>query len=231
MGRIDLGKFEGITRLAMESIEKRLISLEKTKPQPPVRNIPPKFDADAIFKELSPKFYDLMLAKSPWLIDRMNTAIGLIDYFYLPGRSGGQTAIGGTGAGDDLTLQTTSHATKGDYILSELTTAGFVKNTAAGVISGGNMITKGFVLTEFNDTDTLTAAHEIAICNKGSAMTLNLPAATGSKKMYFVKNIGVGVATLEGDGAETIDGAGNQALNQWDALIVVDYAAGIWIIL
>jgi hypothetical protein len=49
-------------------------------------------------------------------------------YFKLAGRSGGQVAIGGTGAGDDLTLQTTSHATKGSYILSDLSD-GLVKAT------------------------------------------------------------------------------------------------------
>src|SRR5574343_542459 len=50
---------------------------------------------------------------------------GLLDddhtqYALLNGRSGGQVLIGGTGAGDDLTLQTTSNAVKGSYILTEL---------------------------------------------------------------------------------------------------------------
>lgn len=35
------------------------------------------------------------------------------------GRSGGQTIIGGTGSGDDLTLQSTSHATKGTVFLDD----------------------------------------------------------------------------------------------------------------
>jgi hypothetical protein len=56
-------------------------------------------------------------------------------YALLAGRSGGQTLIGGTDASDDLTLQTTSDGTKGDYILSELTTAGPVLTSAAGVLS------------------------------------------------------------------------------------------------
>jgi hypothetical protein len=56
-------------------------------------------------------------------------------YLLLAGRAGGQVAKGGTGSGDDLTLQTTSHATKGSYILSELTTAGYVKVSVAGVLS------------------------------------------------------------------------------------------------
>jgi hypothetical protein len=50
-------------------------------------------------------------------------------YALLVGRNGGQTLIGGTGAGDDLTLQTTSNASKGTYFLSELTSNGFVKTS------------------------------------------------------------------------------------------------------
>ena len=38
-------------------------------------------------------------------------------YALLAGRSGGQTLIGGTDSGDDLTLQSTSHATKGSILL------------------------------------------------------------------------------------------------------------------
>lgn len=38
-------------------------------------------------------------------------------YFVVAGKSGGQTAYGGTDSGDDLTLQSTSHATKGDLFL------------------------------------------------------------------------------------------------------------------
>jgi hypothetical protein len=37
-------------------------------------------------------------------------------YALLAGRSGGQTLKGGTGSGDDLTLQSTNHATKGDIL-------------------------------------------------------------------------------------------------------------------
>lgn len=40
-------------------------------------------------------------------------------YLKLAGRSGGQTQIGGTGAGDDLTFQSTSDATKGDIVLGQ----------------------------------------------------------------------------------------------------------------
>ena len=41
------------------------------------------------------------------------------DYLLLAGRSGGQDAYGGTDAGDNLTLHSTSHATKGSIILDD----------------------------------------------------------------------------------------------------------------
>ncbi|HSA08091.1 MAG TPA: hypothetical protein P5099_01870 [Candidatus Moranbacteria bacterium] len=50
-------------------------------------------------------------------------------YALLTGRSGGQTLIGGTASGDDLTLQTTSDVTKGSYILSDLA-SGLVLSTS-----------------------------------------------------------------------------------------------------
>jgi hypothetical protein len=40
--------------------------------------------------------------------------IAMTQYAKLAGRSGGQTLIGGTASGNDLTLQSTSHATRGD---------------------------------------------------------------------------------------------------------------------
>lgn len=43
------------------------------------------------------------------------------DYAYLPGRSGGQTLNGGTAAGDDLTLRSTSNATKGNIFFGNST--------------------------------------------------------------------------------------------------------------
>jgi hypothetical protein len=60
-------------------------------------------------------------------------------YLLLAGRAGGQTVIGGTASGDDLTLQTTSNVTKGSYIFSEMTTVGYLKNSVAGVVTGGNL--------------------------------------------------------------------------------------------
>ena len=55
----------------------------------------------------------------------------------LAGQSGGQTIIGGTGAGDDITLQTTSSASKGSYIFSELINCDTIDTDGSGVLSCG----------------------------------------------------------------------------------------------
>ena len=46
-----------------------------------------------------------------------------------------------------------------------------------------------------------------------------------------IKNIGVGTITLEGNGADTIDGAANQTINQWANMKVQCYAANSWVII
>jgi len=61
-------------------------------------------------------------------------------YHLLLGRTGGQVLYGGVDPSDSITFRTTSDVTKGDYIFDEMTTAGFLKNTAGGVVTGGNTI-------------------------------------------------------------------------------------------
>jgi len=46
-------------------------------------------------------------------------------FFILAGQSGGQTAIGGTGSGNNLTLKSTSHATKGKIIFGNAGTSAY----------------------------------------------------------------------------------------------------------
>lgn len=54
-------------------------------------------------------------------------------YALLAGRSGGQIWIGGTGSGDDATIQSTSHATKGSVFLGS--SSAFTFNETDGTIS------------------------------------------------------------------------------------------------
>jgi hypothetical protein len=51
----------------------------------------------------------------------------------LPGRASGQTLIGGTGAGDDLTLRSTAHATKGIIVIGDDGSDVSVNGTEVGI--------------------------------------------------------------------------------------------------
>lgn len=71
---------------------------------------------------------------------------------------------------------------------------------------------------------TVNESGIILVDTTGGSVTLTLPAAASSKgRYYYVKKlVAANTFTLEGDGAETIDGAANIALNRrYNALLVV----------
>jgi hypothetical protein len=132
------------------------------------------------------------------------TDAGHTQFALLTGRAGGQTLIGGTGANDDMTLETTSHGTKGDYIFTELTTNGVAKIDGSGLLTvsaqleladGGTEIdasgaTDGQLLvggTASNDLQlaTLTAGAGIGIVNGTNAVTIS---ATGGGEGWVFLN-------------------------------------------
>jgi hypothetical protein len=60
-------------------------------------------------------------------------------------------------------------------------------------------------------------------------VTVNLPAATGSKLTQYIKNIGPGTVTVMPNGSDTIDGAASYLMTfQYEGHIFVDGAAGKW---
>jgi hypothetical protein len=121
----------------------------------------------------------------------------------LAGQTGGQTLIGGDGDSDSLTLQTTSHGTKGDYILSELSCGAgehVFAATGTGVLSctadsGGpetndldtdllGILANGVVIGDGNDTakyQTLTECNDA-----GDGLTYNIAASTFDCYTAFV---------------------------------------------
>lgn len=53
---------------------------------------------------------------------------------------------------------------------------------------------------------TATTADSVILCN--GTFTVTLPTASGNTgKVFYIKNIGTGIVTIDGDGSETIDGA------------------------
>ena len=90
--------------------------------------------------------------------------------------------------------------------------------------------TKQNVRTE-TDSTTIATSDEVLVCNKGTAMTVTLIAATGTEQRFYIKNIGAGVVTVARAGSDTIDGETSQTVSQYDCLELIDRAAGVWGIL
>ncbi len=79
-------------------------------------------------------------------------------------------------------------------------------------------------------TYTVKPLDDVVDCLSGT-FTVTLPPVVGIEgKYYDIKNNGVGVITLEGDGSETIDGQPNQTLGTKDSLQVLANGTE-WIIL
>jgi len=84
--------------------------------------------------------------------------------------------------------------------------------------------------TQISATYTIDTTNYIVDCTSNT-FTVTLPTAVSNEgRTYIIKNSGAGVITLEGDGTETIDGALNQTLNQYDSITVVSNGAN-WIII
>jgi hypothetical protein len=80
-------------------------------------------------------------------------------------------------------------------------------------------------------TTTELTTDGVIVCNKTTAMTVTLLAATGSGRTRTIKNINTGTVTIDGDSGDTIDGDTTMALGQWDSVTLVDYAANKWVVI
>lgn len=94
-----------------------------------------------------------------------------------------------------------------------------------GAASSGAYVAKsaGYIIT--------TSDYAIN-CTSGT-FTLTLPpaATAGAGRMFVIKNSGAGVITVDGDGAETIDGAATYTISTQYAAITVMSTGSNWIIL
>ncbi len=108
--------------------------------------------------------------------------------------------------------------------------------TAAAIVSaGGGAFAKSVYMggllyktRTITDATTITANDIGIICDKSTAFTQELPAATGSGRVYVISNMGAGTVTLDGDSSETINGDLTQAIYTDETLQVHDYASGKW---
>ncbi len=96
----------------------------------------------------------------------------------------------------------------------------------------GTLTTSGGVIgkiTTVTDTYIVQSVDETIVCNKSTAFTVTLPTAVIGQ-IFYIKNIGLGIVTVDGASSDTIDGNLTQSLHQWDCMEIQCYAANSWAI-
>jgi len=98
-------------------------------------------------------------------------------------------------------------------------------------LNGGLNATGGQIrgIVTVDDTYIVLLTDYTVICNKATNFVVTLPTAVVGQ-MFMIKNINIGVVTVDGDGGDTIDGDPNVTLNQWDSVTIQCYAANKWVI-
>jgi len=152
-------------------------------------------------------------------------------YLLLAGRSGGQTANGGTASGEDLTLVSTAHATKGSVFFGATQTSAYDEvndRLGIGIAAPGRVLdVQGTVAlmarvlssdtgsTQFaiNNTDSVK---EFSLMTSGSASSLgggHFTIYDGTAHRFVIRdssgNIGIGSNVLA---TNTLDIEGNSAI-------------------
>ena len=85
------------------------------------------------------------------------------------------------------------------------------------------------VATVTTTPKTLSKTEVFVICNMATAMTVNLPAAQATGKIYYIKNINVGIVVIKPNGTETIDGSTTLVMSsRYDCATIADYGTGTW---
>ena len=126
--------------------------------------------------------------------------------------SGGVVITGGLGVAKKLFV--------GDHV--DVATGKVYKVATTVVASLG--------VTTVTDTYSILATDFTVVCNKASAFTVTLPTAVVGQS-FRIKNIGVGTVTVDGAGADTLDGDPGMDLFQYESITVHCIAANTWSVL
>ena len=128
-------------------------------------------------------------------------------------------------------------ASSTDHALArfDLATGKLLQNSSVIVDDAGSITLPGAVYANVvvvtDATYSVTATDFVIIGNRGSNIALYLPAATGSKRMLVIKDIGAGHIVFHLSGSDTYDGYTSETLYQYDARWIQDFSAGKWIVL
>lgn len=159
------------------------------------------------------------------------TLLGLSDddhtqYALLAGRSGGQILRGGTGSGDDITIRSTSNATKGDVFLAD---------EGGNIIIGGGATASRLRLLEASGNGTNYT--EFVVQPQAANITYTLPPDDGDPDdilstdgsgglSWAAAGAGSTINVEELDGAPSVSGVGTVIFDQGDGFSVTDNMDG-----
>ena len=79
-------------------------------------------------------------------------------------------------------------------------------------------------------TYTVALTDDMIKCNGTFTVTLPAVASTPTGKVFYIKNIGTGTITVDGNGSETIDDQTTQALTQYDCMVIMNDGTEFWIV-
>lgn len=142
--------------------------------------------------------------------------------------------VGGAPSSATFITQTANGTLTNEQALSALATGCVNVTTGTGVLgstgvacAGGNL---GIVVVDgVNSPYTTGAGDQVLLCDTSAAnRTINLITASGNNGVhYLIKNIGGGQCTIDGAGAETIDGGSTAVLTvQYEAIELVAQSTG-----
>lgn len=118
--------------------------------------------------------------------------------------------------------------------------AAFVNVRGLDPVIDDDLVTKRYFeanLFVLSVTSTASATYNVVASDQlirltaAGAQTVNLPAATGSGRIIYIKRAVAGgpSKTIDADGTDTIDGSGTEVLNQpYESATLVDGASGQW---
>lgn len=112
-----------------------------------------------------------------------------------------------------------------------------LQNKALSIGNGGQGVpgapgppgVPSFAAPHISVSGNYTANVNTPLILASGTITVTLPAATGTGATFWIKNIGVGVITIDAGAGKFIDGAQTAVLNsQYEAIQIFDSALNTW---
>jgi len=123
---------------------------------------------------------------------------------------------------------TTSGLLSANSVYASNLTANFITGLTANI--NGQVYGKGYfgnAVTKSANYTATTLDDTIVFSNAGTCL---LPSATGSGKIYNIKNVSTVNVVLDGNSSDTIDGDLTQTLYSNEGLHIADYANNSWVV-